>query len=278
MIDLKYSQNFYTNYSFLQKMIASSNFFQEDTILDIGAGEGVITKEIYKYSKNIIAYELDSRYLKILKENTKSINIDIHNENFLDTPLPNKPFKVFSNIPFSQTTQIISKLTDTHSQLEEAYLFVQKEASERYTGNPVNTQIATILSYEYEIIEVYELDRRDFRPIPDIDIAVIRIKRRDIQDDDYLLYRDFVTYIFNQTNGYVLDTLKKLFTFKQIGYIKKELEKNYYKKPSHIPSKYFLELFKYFKTNGEDYRKKVEGYYSQYNQKHSNREKVFRKR
>lgn len=275
MLDIKYSQNFYTNSKRIKQILKEISFSKNDLILDIGAGDGFLTKALLRYSKNIIAYELDSKYFQLLK---KHLRIDVRNEDFLKAKLPESNFKIFSNIPFALTSAVICKITDKDSFLEEAYLFVQKEAAERYVGNIVNTQIATILSFEYEFNTIELLDSIDFSPVPNVDIVLLQIKKKKVDMHDFVLFRDFVTYIFNQTHARVNDTLEKIFTEKQMLYIKRELDHYGYIKPSDLSKEYFLKIFKYFKMNGSKYLKRVDGYYDKYNKKHFKRNKVFKTR
>jgi 16S rRNA A1518/A1519 N6-dimethyltransferase RsmA/KsgA/DIM1 with predicted DNA glycosylase/AP lyase activity len=176
------------------------------------------------------------------------------------------------------TSDIINKITDIKSKLLEAYLFVQKESGERYTGMVKNTQIATILSSTYDLYVRENFDRRDFDPIPNVDIVLLRIRKKDNPETEFKLYRDFITYIFNQMNGNVLDTLKRLFTYNQFRFIKNQLKSNRCNTPSDISPKYYLEIFQHFKTNGEDYRKRVDGYYTKHVNSHLEREKINRTR
>ncbi len=152
MVDIKYTQNFYNNTSKISKLVSSIEIKENDIVLDVGAGKGILTNELGKYSKNVIAYELDSEYYEILKHTFHDRkNILLVNEDFTQVHLPKKPFKVFANIPFSLTADIVNKITSDESQLSEAYLFVQKESGDRFVGKPRNTQIATILSYRFNI-------------------------------------------------------------------------------------------------------------------------------
>ncbi len=277
MVDIKYTQNFYTNQSKMSKIIASIGISENDIVLDIGAGKGEITNELAKYSNNVIAYELDPTYYEILKHTFHDKkNVLLVNEDFSLAPLPKKPFKVFSNIPFSLTADIVNKITSDESQLSEGYLFIQKESGNRFVGQPKNTQIATILSYRFDIEIVDTFKREDFKPIPNVDVVLLKIiKRRDV-GSDYLLFKDFVTYIFNQMEKNVYGTLKKLFTFNQLKYIKEELKKKNYNIPSDIPKEYYLKIFEHFKTNGLDYRNRVNGYYKMHVFHHAKREKINR--
>ena len=279
MIDIKYSQNLYRNNTNLQKLVNLSGINHNDIVLDIGAGTGTITEELSKYADKVIAYELDKKYFRKLEEKFKdSSNVIVKNENFLNVQLPQKAFKIFSNIPFFITSDIINKITDINSKLEEAFLFVQKESAERFVGEPKNTQIATILSFMYEINIIEEFQKNDFKPIPNVDIVVLKIKRKSFDKRDFQLYRDFIIYIFNQRNYSVLDTFKKLFTYKQLKYIKQYLAMNKYNKPTDILSDYYLSIFQEFKLNGKNYINKVNGYYLKHLEQHSKREKVHRTR
>ena len=279
MLDIKYSQNLYTNKEKLKEIIKLSEINFSDIVLDIGAGTGIIAEELSRYAKQVIAYELDQKYSRELEEKfNNSSNIILKNENFLNIELPRKEFKIFSNIPFFITTDIINKITDVNSKLEEAFLFVQKESAERFAGEPKNTQIATILSFMYEIKIREKFQKKDFKPMPNVDIVLLNIRRKDFNKKDFQLYRDFITYIFNQMNYSVLDTFKKLFTYKQLKYINQYLNKNRYSKPTDIPLDYYLNIFQEFKLNGKNYINKVNGYYSKHLKQHSNREKVHRTR
>ncbi|HOV29701.1 MAG TPA: rRNA adenine dimethyltransferase family protein [Candidatus Dojkabacteria bacterium] len=279
MVDIKYTQNLYINKEKLREIIASINLFPSDIVIDIGAGTGAITKELVKHCNNVIAYELDLRYFNRLEGLFKdNHNVTLKNEDFLTSTLPNKEYKVFANIPFSLTSDIINKITDIDSKLVEANLFVQKESSDRYTGMYKNTQIATILSSIYDLCVTEDFDRKDFNPIPNVDIVLLRITKKDNPETEFELYRDFITYIFNQMNSNVLDTLKKLFTFNQLRYIRNQLKRNGYIVPSDISSEYYLEIFQYFKTNGLDYRKRVDGYYVKHIDQHQDRKKINRTR
>ena len=274
MVDIKYSQNFYKNKDTLSRVIQSINISKKDIVLDIGAGSGNITKELAKYSDNVIAYELDSNLFNTLKENLEEFpNVKFRNEDFLITELPRKKFKVFSNIPFSVTSDIINKITNIKSNLDQAFLFVQKESANRYMGKPLNTQISTILSFKYSFSIIETFRKEDFKPVPNVDIVLLKVEKKDIQIKDYVLYRDFVTYVFNQRNSNVLNTFRKLFTFNQLKHIKMFLDKSGYTRPSHIPSDYYIEIFKHFKTNGRNYTTKVNHYYEKHLKQHIGREK-----
>lgn len=279
MVDIKYSQNFYKNRGKLKEILNKSGINNDDIVIDIGAGKGMITEELSKYAKKVIAYELDSRYFEILEEKfLNTSNIVLNNNDFLSVQLPKESFKVFSNIPFSLTSDIINKITDVNSNLSQAFLFVQRESAERFTGKPRSTQISTILSFMYDIDILDKFKKEDFSPPPQVEIVLLSFKRKDFNKSDFALYRDFVTYIFNQRNRFVLDIFKQLLTYNQVKYVKKYLNEHRYSKPTQIPSDFYLMLFEKYKENGSKYINRVNGYYLKHLQQHSKREKVNRTR
>ena len=75
------SQNYYRNSENLRALIKKANFTEDDIVIDIGAGKGVITKEILNYSNNVVAIEPDRELFQTLKNNlqdkkVKFLNID----------------------------------------------------------------------------------------------------------------------------------------------------------------------------------------------------------
>lgn len=79
-------------------------------MLEIGAGKGRITRCLAQYSGSVIAYELDPALAARL-EGRLPENVRLYCADFLTAPLPRTPYKVFANIPFSRTTEILRKLT-----------------------------------------------------------------------------------------------------------------------------------------------------------------------
>ena len=96
------SQNFLTNRRLIMQLIKKSGIGSHDTVLEIGAGKGHITKELSSSCKMVIAYEIDKNLYENLKPQLEE-NVRLFHMDFLKCALPKQPYKVFSNIPFSKT-------------------------------------------------------------------------------------------------------------------------------------------------------------------------------
>ena len=115
-----YSQNNLVNPKLVAKLIRLSSIDKKDAVLEIGSGKGIITSELVKTAEKVIAVELDEKLCLYLKTRFQNVNnFELHLENFLDFALPPYSYKVFSNIPFIITADVIRKLT-SDKNFEEA--------------------------------------------------------------------------------------------------------------------------------------------------------------
>lgn len=197
------SQNFLVNNRIIENLIGIAGLNKNDSVIEIGAGKGIITKGLIDKAGEVIAYENDPYFFEKLSEKFQNEkHLKLKQEDFLTSDLPTNPYKIFSNIPFSITSAIIKKLTLTENPPEDTFLIIQKEAAMKFAGKPldeVNSQQSVILNPWFEFKVVYEFKPTDFFPTPNVDIVLIEIKKREqplVQDKD--LYRDFVTHSFNR--------------------------------------------------------------------------------
>jgi len=118
-------QNFLKNPKVVQDLVNAANITKNDTVLEIGAGIGVVTKEIAKQADRVIAVEFDRDLIPVLQENLKNFNnIQIVNQNILDFRFtdyqPKAPAfgragelritKIVGSIPYQITSPLIHKL------------------------------------------------------------------------------------------------------------------------------------------------------------------------
>lgn len=237
---IKLSQNFLTNTKLVRDLISKSSIANDDTVLEIGAGDGIITKQLVEKAKRVVSYEVDTMlYKKLLFKFQQSDNLELRNENFLADLLPTLIYKVFSNIPFNITSDIIKKLTLSKNPPRDSYLIVQKEAAIKFIGKPSdikNSQMAVILYPLFELKIVHTFQSSDFFPRPNVNIILLQIKLRKIPlINNQDMYRDLVTYVFNQPKPNIKEGLSKIMDVKPNNL-----------KPSQLEFGDWLELFEIF--------------------------------
>jgi 23S rRNA (adenine-N6)-dimethyltransferase len=199
-----YSQNFLRNPKLVEKLIRLSTIGNKDTVLEIGPGRGILTQELIKFAGCVIAVELDYKLSLSLFKKFKNVeNLELINSSFLSLKLPTYPFKVFANIPFIITADVIKKLTSDNN-FQEGYLVVQKEAAKKFIGKPYdykNSMMATLLKPWFEISIFWKFERCDFIPRPNVDCVMIKLKRRELSlvpVEQKQIFRDYIFYIYNR--------------------------------------------------------------------------------
>ena len=246
-----HSQNFLKDSSFVENLVQKTDINQNDTIIEIGPGKGIITSQLSKFSKQVIAIENDPHLAKTLIQNFEnSNNVKIIEYDFLKWNLPNYPYKVFSNIPFNMTADIVNKLFSESNSPEISYLIMQDLAAKRFIGSPIvkDSQISVLLQPFFKMGIVTDIDRHQYHPVPNVNTVLASFEKRIkplIEEKNKQLYRDFVIYGYNQWRPTVLDSFKDIFSYKQRKTILKKLNIRD-AKPTNLNINQWLSLFNIF--------------------------------
>ena len=175
------SQNFLHSRKLVKKLILNSSIGKADTILEIGAGKGIITQELIQSAKNVIGIELDNHWYNYLQAKFKGTsNLKLYNADFLNFPLPDTPYKVFANIPFSIEGKIIRKLIDAKNPPEDCFLIMMRELVYRLAAPYKENQFSITHKPWFELSIEYNFSKKDFTPFSNVDVAMIRFKKREI--------------------------------------------------------------------------------------------------
>lgn len=226
---LSYSQNFLKSPEFVTGLLDKTDIGPVDLVVEIGPGKGIITKQLLDRVRKVIAIEKDSGLAKDLQAlYAEKDVVEIVNADFLEWKLPLTPYKVFSNIPFNMTADIIGKLLESKQSPEIAYLILQDKAAERFIGKPVgrDTQMSILLKVGFEMEIVTHIDRGQFIPRPQINAVLAKFKKRQnplVEKGHEQLFRDFVVYGYNQWKSSILEAFEKIFSSKQQAILSKKL-------------------------------------------------------
>lgn len=209
------SQNFLTSRRLIERLIIKAGISAQDTVLEIGAGKGHITKVLSDSCKTVIAYEIDRKLYESLKPQIAE-NVRLYYGDFLKCTLPKSPYKVFANIPFSKTTEILEKLTNANPLPDAMWLVMEKGAAKRFCGVPRDNLQSLLLKPFFEAKIIYHFRREDFHPAPNVDVVLLELQRKgtpDIQPEQKADFRAFLSYSLR----YGLFGPRALLTKKQIS-------------------------------------------------------------
>lgn len=175
------SQNFLTSRRTIMRLLALTDLSAADTVLEIGAGKGHITRELAARCGRVISYEIDPALASRLNGKLPE-NVRLYQADFLTAPLPRSPYKVFANIPFDHTTDILRRLTQESSTPVCAWLIMEKGAAMRFCGSGRETAASLLLKPWWDVRIVHRLHREDFHPMPSVECVLLELKRKAVPD------------------------------------------------------------------------------------------------
>ena len=182
----KYGQNFLKNKKVLIDIIDSIDVKEDDLVIEIGPGQGALTKYLKLYGCNLVCYEIDKdlkRYLDSFADNkTRIIYEDFLKANVLKdiSNIKYNNLYVIANLPYYVTTPIIEKIIGDGISVKGMVLMVQKEVAYRFSARPGTKDYGAITVYldsYFDIDLLFVVNRKDFDPSPNVDSAVVRLIR-----------------------------------------------------------------------------------------------------
>lgn len=224
----RHSQNFIRRPELVRDLLDISSINADDFVVEIGPGKGIITRELLKRAKKVVAVEQDEDLAKQLSNLAPQSNLQVIYGDFLSWSLPEGHYKIFSNIPFNFTADIVEKITTSPRAVDDAYLIMQEAAAHRFAGRPYSTDTlkSIMLGAVFEVNLIRKIGRAEFDPKPGVDIAFVRFcKRKEplIPQTSLEDFYDFVVYGYTQWKPTTLEAFKKVFSYKQSKIIARDL-------------------------------------------------------
>ena len=267
------AQNFLRSPKLVRRLVRMSTIGPSDTVCEVGPGNGIITAALASVARQVIAIEKDPDLVRRLRERFRTLdNVEIVEKDFLAYSFRTRPgndassltvagqtrtseYKIFANIPYNITAQIVRKILYERSNLSEGYLILQKEAAKKFSGYPRETLFSILAKPFFEFQILYQLRRTDFWPMPNVDSVLLSIKRRTrplIETQDVASYRDFVQYGFGRWKPNLRLAFKHVFTYKQWKRLARDLEFSLNVTPTELSFEQWLNLYYGFKRTRAD--------------------------
>ena len=219
-------QNFLTDKNIIDNIIEASNIGENDLVIEIGPGIGVITKEAAAKAGSVIAVEIDKNLIPILQESlADETNVKIINRDILKTDLTavieeeKKNFpqmesvRIIGNLPYYITTPIIMKLLEDGVPADSITVMMQKEVADRIKAAPGNKErgaLSVAVQYYCQVVKVTDVPKEVFVPAPKVDSTVLRLdirKEKPVELKDDKLFFKAVKSGFAQRRKTLLNSL-----------------------------------------------------------------------
>ena len=247
------SQHFLRSRSLAASLIAQAPVKRSDLVVEIGPGRGILTRELARRCREVVAVEFDGALSEALRTRFLSDNrVTIVSSDFLRFRLPDVPYKVLGNIPFNRTAAIVRRLVQADSPPQDAYLVIQREAADRFAGSPCSRETLSSLRLKpwWQIEVVRRFRRTDFDPPPSVDAVALWLARRTrplVDRFQAVDYRRFIRSCFGRDGRSIRRCLRSEFTRTQIQRLSRDLRFDPSGPPCGLTFDQWLALFRFWR-------------------------------
>lgn len=185
-------QNFLINPSVCPKIaelgLEGAENPSEVCAIEIGTGVGVLTRELAKRYKKVVAVEIDEKLKPILEETLADFgNVEVVFADVMETDLAaviserfgGAETAVCANLPYYITSPVIMRVLESRLPVRSMTVMVQKEAADRLCAPPATRECGAV-SYAVRYYStpklMFKVNRGSFMPSPNVDSAVIRME------------------------------------------------------------------------------------------------------
>jgi 16S rRNA (adenine1518-N6/adenine1519-N6)-dimethyltransferase len=212
-------QNFLRDENILRKIVESLNLSEGDLVIEIGPGQGALTKYLVDLPVTLIGIEVDHRAIDLLKQNFGD-KIILYHISVLDANLHTisekyrKKLKIVGNIPYYLTSEILFWLFDARTAVTNAIMMMQLEVAHRLVAQPKNKEygiLSVFIQFYTECEMLFKVSRNCFYPKPAVDSALVRLDFKDqLPKVDEKLFRSIVRATFGKRRKTLRNGLKSL--------------------------------------------------------------------
>ena len=211
----KLGQNFLINKYTINTLLEIIYISKNDLILEVGPGQGALTQEIIKKTKNYIGIEKDRKLCKILEKiNMEKLNIK--NEDILKTDLKKiykAKYRIVGNIPYNISTKLLLKCIENKDNIINIHFMMQKEFVDRIIsncGNKTYGRLSVLMQLFFDCEKFIDIEPIDFYPSPKVYSSFIKLvpkgeillKKNEIEE-----FLVFTKSIFNKRRKKIKNSL-----------------------------------------------------------------------
>jgi 16S rRNA (adenine1518-N6/adenine1519-N6)-dimethyltransferase len=174
-------QNYLIDENIAREIIHHANISNNQHVLEIGPGKGILTDILLEKAKSLTAIEIDSKLCLALTNRFKAnesfqlIQADALKYNY--STLRNQ-YQVVSNLPYYAATHILKRLIHYRKYFTHITVMLQKEVVDRIVAIPSTREygsLSVFIQFYCEVERIIEVSKNAFSPKPKIDSSVIKL-------------------------------------------------------------------------------------------------------
>lgn len=181
----RFGQHFLRDANTVRRIIEAFAPQADDEVLEIGSGNGVLTRELAPRVHRLHAVEIDRDLAAALeRELGRQPNITIHNADILDFEIGpllegGRKLRLIGNLPYNVSTPILFRLLQQTRHIRDMCFMLQKEVVERLTAAPGTKaygRLSVMIQWRCRTQRLFKVPPGAFYPVPKVDSMVIRLE------------------------------------------------------------------------------------------------------
>jgi len=221
----RFGQNFLTDQNVLSEIIRVIAPAADDTMVEIGPGQGAMTALLLAQLSRLQVVELDRDLVTLLQKKFSSDKLIIHSGDALQfdfgalQPTQGK-LRIVGNLPYNISSPLLFHLAQYAQQVEDQHFMLQKEVVQRMVAPPGGKdygRLSVMLQWRYQMEMLFIVPPSAFDPPPKVDSAIVRM--RPIESPlacEQARLEQVVTQAFSQRRKVIRNSLGGLFTEQQL--------------------------------------------------------------
>jgi 16S rRNA (adenine1518-N6/adenine1519-N6)-dimethyltransferase len=180
----EYGQHFLADPNILEVIGRLAELRPDDVVLEIGPGQGVLTRYLAERVSRVHAVEIDRALEPALDD--LPVNVDVVFGDALRIELPQDATKLVANLPYNVATPLVVESLDELPNVGLWCVMVQREVADRFFASP-NTKeygaVSVLVQLAAERTGFHAVSRTVFRPQPNVDSALVAFRRTELPPD-----------------------------------------------------------------------------------------------
>lgn len=180
---VRLGQNFLADPNLLDAIVRDAELAPEDVVLEVGAGEGVLSERLAAAADHLHTVEIDRGLEPALERIAALPNVDLHWGDAMKLDLAGlepPPTAMVANLPYSVATPLILRTIEQLPSLRRWTVMVQREIADRLRAAPgsrVYGAPSAIAQLACEVDLLRPVDPAVFKPRPRVESAILRLRR-----------------------------------------------------------------------------------------------------